>query len=296
MNNKPITYGYKSFSIVDARTKFLWHTLPYGRKFTNAGTIITVKFLVETLPRRHDLFYVVGIDNYFTHAKALQHCLDAGVHAVGTARHKRGWPAPEIKRIDDNRFNTLYHLADPHNTFVTYRWVDNNVVTLVSTMHDPNATIVKPRRRPRTTQVNRRHVQLVWGDDSVKDIAIPCVVNDYNHWKVGVDVMDQLLAVLFPDLRCRRTWMPLMIQSLMIQRVNSYTAHRYICTSPRDHKHFTLYWIKCLMRRATMIARQPDVLISTRRSRRHPPNVFASVIRTHSCPMFVTVPTYHTLL
>ena len=42
----------------------------------------------------------------------------------------------------------------------------------------------------------------------------------------------------------------------MIQRVNSYTAHRYICTSPRGHKYFTLCWIKCLMRRATMIVRQ----------------------------------------
>ena len=29
--------------------------LPYGRKFTKAGTILTVKFLVETLPKRGEL-------------------------------------------------------------------------------------------------------------------------------------------------------------------------------------------------------------------------------------------------
>ena len=90
MDNKPIPCGYKHFSIVDAVTKFLCHMLPYDRKYTNAGTILTVKFLVETLPKRGELFYVVGMDNYFTHEKALQHCLDSKVHAVGTARGKRG--------------------------------------------------------------------------------------------------------------------------------------------------------------------------------------------------------------
>ena len=106
--------------------------LPYGRKYTKLGTITTVKFLVETLPKRGDLEYVVGMDNYFTHSGALKHCLDAGVHAIGTARRKRGWPPAELKHIEDERFNTLYHITDRDNTFVTYRWADNSVVTLVT--------------------------------------------------------------------------------------------------------------------------------------------------------------------
>ena len=177
------------------------------------------------------------------------------MHAVGTARAKRGWPAPELKRVDDKRFNTLYHIADKDNTFVTYRWVDNNVVTMVSTMHDPNASVVHARRRPRTTQVNRHHVSTVWGDNHVKDIAIPQVIDDYNHWKVGVDTFDQYLASLMCDLRCRRTWMPMMIFCLMTMRVNSYRAHTYICPNFQSHKQFTLMWIRCLMRRATTLVR-----------------------------------------
>ena len=90
MNNKPITCGYKWFSIVDAKTKFLWHMLPYGRKHTTAGTILTVKYLVESLPKRDELSYYVGMDNYFTHVGALKHCIAAGVHVVGTARGRRG--------------------------------------------------------------------------------------------------------------------------------------------------------------------------------------------------------------
>ena len=255
MDNKPIPCGYKNFSIVDVETKFLWHMLPYGRKHTKRGTILTVKFLVETLPKRGELFYVCGMDNYFTYEKALKHCLDAGVHVVGTARARRGWPAPEIKRIQDARFNTLYHITGRDVKYVTYRWVDNNVVTLVSTLHDPKAKVIKARRKPRITQTNRNHVERVWGDLPVKKIAIPCVVDDYNHWKVAVDVFDQLLAVMFPDVRCHRTWMPLMTHTLVTQRVQSYIAHKHIATSPRDHKNFTLAWLQCLMRRAAMIVR-----------------------------------------
>ena len=120
--------------------------LPCGRKTTKADTILTVKFLVETLPKRHEKFYVVGMDNYFTHARALKACVDAGVQAMGTARGKRGWPPAEIRSIDDARFNSLYYLPDHDNTFLTYRWIDNNVVLMVSTMHDPNATVLKRRR------------------------------------------------------------------------------------------------------------------------------------------------------
>ena len=230
--------------------------LPYGRKSTNAGTILTVKFLVESLPKRNELFYVVGMDNYFTHAGALKHCLDLGVHAMGTARHKRGWPPAELKRIDDSRFNSLYHLVSRDGSYVTYRWVDNNVVTLVSTLHKPDEVVVKERRRPRTTQVNKRHVQRVWGDEHTKMIGIPRVVNDYNNWKVGVDVFDQLLSYLICDLRIRRTWMPLMIQALNTMRVNSYIAQTKLCGPyAHNHKHFTLFWIKALMRRATTFVR-----------------------------------------
>ena len=255
MDNKPISEGFKFFSIVCCQTKFLWHMVPYGRKFTKAGTILTVKWLVETLPKRGELDYVVGMDNYFTHAGALKHCLAAKVHAMGTARGKRGWPPIELKRIEDDRFNTLYHLVDHDNTFVTYRWVDNAVVTMVSTMHDPNESHITARRRPRTTQTNKKHVANVWGDDYIKDIAIPKVVFDYNFWKVGVDTFDQYLSYFMCDLRCRRTWMPLMLQALMTMRVNSYLAHKKICTHPVSHKVFTLTWIRCMMRRAVKLVR-----------------------------------------
>ena len=239
--------------------------LTYGRKVTKAGTILTVNFLVETLPKRRELFYVVGMDNYFTHARALQHCVEAGVHAVGTARAKRGWPPPELKNVDDDRFNSLYYIPDQdNNNFITYRWVDNNIVLLVSTMHDPKATVLKARRRPRTTQTNKRHVRMVWGEEHVVDIEIPQVVDDYNHWKVGVDVIDQLIAYLMCNLRCQRTWIPMMIQALMTMRVNSYTGHKYIYTGDaKDHKTFSLAWMRALMRRAIKLTRATRQVIAS---------------------------------
>ena len=65
---------------------------------------------------------------------------------MGTARGKRGWSPVEIKSLTDARFNSLYYIPDHDNTFLTYRWIDNNVVLMVSTMHDPNVTVLKRHR------------------------------------------------------------------------------------------------------------------------------------------------------
>ena len=58
------------------------------------------------------------------------------VAIVGTARAKRGWPPKEIKRIKDDCFNTLYWQNDKDN-YTIMRWVDNNIVMMVSSFHTP---------------------------------------------------------------------------------------------------------------------------------------------------------------
>jgi hypothetical protein len=93
--------------------------------------------------------------------------------------------------------------------FKIARWIDNNVVTMVSTVHTGEESIERVRRKPRPTSVNWRHLELVWGANPVREIRIPCMIDDYNHWMGGVDKADQLIAYYRPNLRCRRVWMPL---------------------------------------------------------------------------------------
>jgi hypothetical protein len=191
--NKPIKEGYKFFALCDSFTGFIYNLIPDGRleKSTIYEYVIN---LVESLPLRDTKKYLVAMDNYFTYPKILKKMRELCVACVGTARAKRGWPPTEFRSLTDNRFNTLYSMND-ENGFCIFRWVDNNVVTMVSSFHDgTEANPTRRRRKPRLTNTNRNHVEQVWGRQGVTDIEIPAVIDDYNHFMLGVDKADQLIA------------------------------------------------------------------------------------------------------
>jgi hypothetical protein len=90
----------------------------------------------------------------------------------------------------------------------------------------------------------------------VRKITIPKVIDDYNHWMCGVDKADQLIAYYRPNLRCRRTWMPLFFHGLDVVRVNSFIACRELgwkSSSNQDpgkqHKEFLKDWIQALIKK-----------------------------------------------
>ena len=57
------------------------------------------------------------------------------VAICGTARARQGWPPKEYKNIFNECFNSLCWINDKDN-FQIQQWVDNNVVTVVTTMHE----------------------------------------------------------------------------------------------------------------------------------------------------------------
>ena len=109
-----------------------------------------------------------------------------------------------------------------------FRWIDNNIVKMVSNIHTGDSTeqVLRNRRKPRLNEFNKKHVRLIWGDEHRKQLEIPQIINDYNHWMLGVDVVDQLIAYYRPKIRCRRTWVPIFLHCLDILRVNSYVLYK----------------------------------------------------------------------
>ena len=157
----------------------MWHLLPHGRvsdtKQTGCGVADQFLKLIKTLPgpgKARAKKYVVGADNYFTYPEVLTKCREEGVAVVGTARARKGWPPKPIAQVKDTRFNTVYFMKTKDN-YIIARWVDNNIVTMVSTMHDPMEAIKKTRRRPRTTTANKSHVNSVWGPHAKCNVWIP---------------------------------------------------------------------------------------------------------------------------
>ena len=75
---------------------------------------------------------------------------------------------------------------------------------------------MESRKKPRINEFNRKYFCLVWGDEHIVPIKIPSLINDYNHWILGVDLVDQLIAYYQPKISCQQTWIPLLLDCLDI--------------------------------------------------------------------------------
>ena len=51
------------------------------------------------------------------------------------------------------------------------------------------------------------------------------MIDDYNHWMLGIDVSDQQISYYHPNLRCQRNWIPMFLQTVSMTRNNIYVAH-----------------------------------------------------------------------
>lgn len=221
MKCKPDKEGYKFMALCCTQSGYVFGYFPNGR--LDQETIKdVVERLIQMLPRRDTLKYMLAMDNYFTGPNVMEMTRAYNVGVFGTARRQRSWPPREYKRIEDDRFNTFYTMEDKRN-YLIMRWVDNKPVDFVSTIHTGDEVIEKLRKRPRETHLNRGHVRRVWGNDWGVRINIPKVVDDYNTMMGGVDKAYQMICYYRPELRCKRVWMPMFWHSLDICRLNSYT-------------------------------------------------------------------------
>jgi hypothetical protein len=177
--------------------------------------------LIVVLPLRGTKKYVVGMDNFFTFSRTIVAARERHVAIVGTAKAKTGWPPRELYPITDSRCNTLHWINDKDH-YQIQRWVDNNVVTMVTTMYEASESISQMRKKHRSNAINKRHLDLVWGAGHKVPINIPTTIDDYNHWMLGVDRADRLISIYRPiTLRCKRIWVPIMFHALDLMRINS---------------------------------------------------------------------------
>eukprot|EP00957_Ditylum_brightwellii_P101329 7721844-Ditylum_brightwellii.AAC.1 len=189
------------------------------------------------------------MDNYFTLPKVIGKLRNSGIGIVGTAQARRGWPPKELSNIaqQDANFNDFFWTIEKYGTLVA-GWMDNGLALCVSTLHKVGEIVEKARKHPRSTIKNKSHVIKIWGDKEKKSIKIPTLIDDYNHWICGIDVIGQRIAYYHPNLRCRRNLIPIWIQILSLMRNNAYLVYKD-CHDKKasPHKHFTMEWVKLLM-------------------------------------------------
>ena len=65
-------------------------------------------------------------------------------------------------------------------------WIDNNIVKMVSNIHNgtsSDANVLRNRKKAQINEFNRKHVGCIWSDQHRKELMIipQAVINDYNH-------------------------------------------------------------------------------------------------------------------
>ena len=87
---------------------------------------------------------------------------ELGVAVVGNARKIRGGPPKDIKNISNSQFNTLHWINDERK-FQIQQCIDNNIVTMIMTLHTPEDTIRRIQKNHRVKQADNNHMDFVWG-------------------------------------------------------------------------------------------------------------------------------------
>jgi hypothetical protein len=218
MPKKLIKQGYKIYGITDHRYVYnwLWSSREKGLQdivlhitLTNTGSL--VRSLALSLPRR---FITIYLDNYFTSIPLFSKLRACNFGVVGTTRPHREFPK-ELSEIKDRfstklKWNTL--LAAIVEDTLCLAWQDNNIVLALSNIYTVNKAEdfqEKMRKRPIKTFTNRRIVRRVFGSDYVKELQIPCFINDYNQHIGGVDLANQFREAYKTYKPTFRSWWPL---------------------------------------------------------------------------------------
>lgn len=80
-----------------------------------------------------------------------------------------------------------------------FRWMDNNIVRMLTTVHPWNEVTRSIRRRPRKTCTNATIVRRAFGSEARASFYIPTAIDDYNHFMGGVDIANQRRAGMLQD-------------------------------------------------------------------------------------------------
>jgi len=126
---------------------------------------------------------------------------DLGIGAYGTAQVNGSAFPPDL---EDKRKNIPWNevcggSADPDGKVQGLQWQDNRSVHFLSTIYklELEEGIVSERKKPRSSSSNGPAIRRVFSSHERANIPIPAITDGYNHYKVGVDVVDQHRSYYF---------------------------------------------------------------------------------------------------
>ena len=132
-----------------------------------------------------------------------------------------------MRGIDQDKvdFDSFHYFINGFGTMCVC-WMDSGLVFCVSIVREVGSKIKRNRKHPRMTMNNKNYTREVWSEDGAKEIYIPLIIDDYNHWMGGVDLSDNIMACYHLNLRSRRNWISTFLKIVSILCNNLYVIHR----------------------------------------------------------------------
>jgi hypothetical protein len=254
MKDKPIDEGFKywAHSTHGFIHDWLWHSNYHGseecskkgktRQFDDVpeyGTILLAPTfqvpiqLAERLRTRDPhTKYAIFVDNLFLNVPVVHQLLKMKIGCTGTTRkNAAGLPVDLLlNKAEKASLKWGEHAAVRAGKALCFIWQDNNAVLGITTsfsIHREEDKVIRLRRRPKKTSTNAAIVLPIFGPLVRKKLAIPTVIDAYNHHMNGVDIANQLRA----SFTCHRPlearwWRPILYWLIDVYTVNAFLIWR----------------------------------------------------------------------
>lgn len=210
IKGKPIRFGFKAWCLCDSNG-YLYQTMLYGGASTPHDKTVglgadVVLSLIENIssPENHRIYF----DNFFTSYHLMCILSEKGYFATGTVRHNRVGGATLPEKMKKGEYVVYY---DRVKELVLLRWKDNANVTVLS-----NNSYVEPLASA------RRY------DRSLKkymNIQVPLMIKDYNSHMGGVDLHDNAIGNYRINIRSKKWWWAIFVNTLSNIMVNAWKIH-----------------------------------------------------------------------
>ncbi|XP_046688364.1 piggyBac transposable element-derived protein 3-like [Homalodisca vitripennis] len=176
IKNKPVKWGFKLWCRCDSETGYLYQFDIYTGKKTNPerglGEGIILQ-MTENLGGKGIQFY---FDNFFNSPLLQTEMLEKQLMACGTVRSERK-EMPKCLKSDKEMSRGDIDFASTDKGVSCVKWMDNRSVLMISNFISPLGKVTVERRQK--------------GSNEKVKIDCPKMVNEYNKYMGGVDLMDQ---------------------------------------------------------------------------------------------------------
>lgn len=215
IKDKPTKWGIKLWVLADSSNGYTVDFDVYigraaGRDVSEYGLgyDVVLKLMQRFLNQGYHLF----VDNFYTSLTLFKHLFTQGVPATGTVMESRRDFPPGLKNgkqwAKKKQRGSMRWDRDP--PCLALQWVDNKVVSLLTTIDNANDSL-QVTRKTKTAGV--------W---STKVVPQPRTVNNYNKYMNAVDRSDQILATNNVLRKCMSWWKTLFFHLIDIAVVNSF--------------------------------------------------------------------------